>query len=456
MGGDGHFTTDFTKIRGGSFLEADGGYLVINALDAFTEAGVWKIMKRTLVNSKLEIQGIDSFFGLVVSHLKPEPIDIDVKVIFIGDAQLYQMLYSFEDEFKKIFKIKADFDSEMDLNDSTIKQYSSFIKKICKEEDLLSLDNEAATEVIEFGVRKAGKQTKLYTRFSDIADLIRESHYWANESKSKLIRKKHVEQAINESIERHNLIETKIGDMIKDGTIMIDTKGTRIGQVNGLSVYDMGNYAFGKPTRITAATSVGRKGIINIEREVNLSGSTHDKGVLILSGFLKENFAQDKPLNLDASLCFEQSYSGVDGDSASSTEIYALLSSLSGIPIKQNIAVTGSVNQKGDIQPIGGVNYKIEGFFKTCKAAGLTGDQGVMIPVQNVNDLMLRDEVVDAVKEGKFSVWAVSRIEEGIEILTDTKAGKKDKNGKYPKGTVFYEVDNKLSELAEKSKEFKE
>ena len=453
---DGHWSTDFSKIRAGSFLEADGGFLVINALDAFTEPGVWKMMKRTLVNNKLEIQGLDSFFGLVVSHLKPEPIEIDVKVIFIGDVQLYQMLYNYEDEFRKIFKIKADFDSEMALNDKTITQYTSFIKKICHDEELLCLDNEAAAEVIEFGVRKAGKKGKLYTRFSDIADLIREAHYWAMEKGVKIIDKTFIEKAIKESVERHNLIESKIGEMIKDGTLIIDTTGSRVGQVNGLSVYDMGNYAFGKPTRITASTSVGRKGIINIEREVKLSGSSHDKGVLILSGYLRENFAQDKPLNLDASICFEQSYSGVDGDSASSTEIYALLSSLSGIPLKQNIAVTGSVNQKGDIQPIGGVNYKIEGFFKTCKSKGLTGEQGVMIPEKNINDLMLNKEVIRAVIEGKFNIWAVSRIEEGIEILTSMEAGKKRKDGNYPENSIFYLVDKKLMELAEKSKEYKE
>jgi len=452
----GQWSTDFSKIKGGSVLEADGGYLVVNALDALTEPGVWKMMKRTLVNNKLEIQGIDSFFGLVVSHIKPEPIDIDVKVILIGDSYIYHLLYQFEDEFKKIFKIKADFDSEMDFTDESIRQYSSFIKMITDKEKLMPFDSEAVAEVIEFGLRKSGKKSKLYTRFSDIADLLRESDYWAKENGNKVVQRKDVEKAIFESIERNNLIESKIGEMIEDGTIMIDTEGGRIGQVNGLSIYNLGNYMFGKPTRITASTSVGKKGIINIEREVNLSGSTHDKGVMILTGYLRENFAQDKPLNLDASICFEQSYSGVDGDSASSTEIYALLSSLSGVELKQSIAVTGSVNQKGDIQPIGGVNQKIEGFFKTCKKKGLNGEQGVLIPKKNVKDLMLDKEIVQAVNDGKFNVWAISRVEEGIEILTGMKAGKKDKNGKYPENTLFYLVDKKLTELVEKSKEFKE
>jgi predicted ATP-dependent protease len=308
--------------------------------------------------------------------------------------------------------------------------------------------------VVEFGVRVAGSQKKLSTRFTIIADLIRESSYWASNAGSKVVMHQHVEKALEEWIKRLNLIEDKIQEMIEDGTIMIDSQGKVAGQINGLSVYDMGEYAFGKPTRITARTSMGRAGVINIEREADLSGRTHNKGVLILGGYLRGKYAQDKPLTMSASIAFEQSYSGVEGDSASSTEVYAILSSLSGLPLRQDLAVTGSVNQKGEIQPIGGVNEKIEGFYDVCKAQGLTGTQGVLIPHQNVKDLMLKNEVVEAVKQGKFHIYPIQAIDQGIEVLTGVKAGEKKPDGTYPEGTVNFLVDKQLNQYAENLKSF--
>ncbi|MDZ7378790.1 MAG: AAA family ATPase, partial [candidate division KSB1 bacterium] len=389
MDSRGMWRADFTKIKAGSFLRANGGFLVINALDALVEPGVWQALKRTLRNRQVEIQSFDPFFMFTTSALKPEPIATDVKVIMIGDPWIYQVLYYQDDDFKKIFKVKADFDSVMPRGEPNVLQYASFIRKICEEEKLLHFDREAVAAVVEYGVRLAGRQTKLSTRFNYIADLVREAHYWATQDKAKVVTAKHVDKALEEKIERVSLIEDKIREMIAEGTLIIDTEGSKVGQVNGLSIIDLGDYAFAHPCRITAQTAMGRAGIINIEREAEMSGPTHNKGVLILAGYLRGKFAQDKPLSMSASICFEQNYSGVDGDSASSTEIYALLSSLADLPLRQDIAVTGSVNQKGEIQPIGGVNEKIEGFFRVCKVRGLTGRQGVIIPRRNVQDLAL-------------------------------------------------------------------
>jgi ATP-dependent Lon protease len=364
------------------------------------------------------------------------------------------LLYEYDEDFQKIFKIKADFDFEMDLNDEAIIQYAKFIRKICRDENLRPFEKEAIGKVVEFAVRQAGRRDKITTRFSTIADLIREADYWARVDGSNQVKPSHVQKAIQESFERRKMIEDKIKEMISKGVILVDVTGERVGQVNGLTIYEIGDYRFGRPVRITASVSMGRAGIINIERESNLSGRIHDKGVLILAGYLREKYAQDKPLTLSASICFEQSYSGIDGDSASSTELYALISALSGLPIKQGIAVTGSVNQKGDIQPIGGVNEKIEGFFDVCKAKGLTGEQGVIIPKKNVDDLMLRDDVVEAVKKGLFHIYPVETIDEGIEILTGVKAGKRLKDGKFEPGTVNYLVDKRLREISKGLKKF--
>jgi ATP-dependent Lon protease len=450
----GVWRTDFSRIKAGSLLRANGGYLIFNALDALLEPWVWPALKRTLKNQVIEIQTFDPFYFISTSALKPEPIECSTKVILIGDANIYYILYNMDDDFKKIFKIKADFDSVTDKDSEKIQQYVSFIRKICDEDKLKHFDRTGIAAVVEYGVRIAGRQKKLSTRFHLVADLLREANYWAVKERSDVINEKHVDRAIEKKIHRVNLIEEKIQEMIDDGTIMIDSDGMVLGQVNGLSVYTLGDHTFGKPSRITAKTSMGKAGIINIEREVEMSGPIHNKGVYILTGYLRDRYAQDKPITMSASVCFEQSYSGVEGDSASSTELYALLSSLSGLPLRQDIAVTGSVNQKGEIQPIGGVNEKIEGFFDVCKAKGLTGRQGVMIPHLNISDLMLRKDVVEAVKEGKFRIYSVNSIDQGIEILTGVEAGEKLENGRFKEGTVNDLVDKKLRELGMKIKEF--
>ncbi len=450
----GIWKTDFTKIKSGSFLKANGGYLVLNALDVFIEPGVWVALKRSLKNRSMEIQSFDPFYLFASSALKPEAVEIRVKVVMIGDARLYETAYAVDEDFKKIFKIKAEFDTVMDRKEEALMQYASFIQKVCQEEKLLPFDRSGVGTVIEHGVRLAGRQKKLSAEFHRVTDILREASYWARKSQSEKVTEKHVDQAISEKIYRKKMIEDKIQEMIQDGLIMIDFEGAKVGQVNGLSVFDLGEYAFGRPSRITATTSMGKSGIINIEREAELSGRTHNKGVLILGGYLRGKYAQDKPLTLTASIAFEQSYSGVDGDSASSTEIYAILSSLTGLPLRQDIAVTGSVNQKGEIQPIGGVNQKIEGFFDVCRIKELTGTQGVMIPQQNIGDLMLRKDVVEAVTAGKFHIYPIRHIDEGIEILTGVPAGERLQDGQFPSETVNFLVNKKLSELAMKMKEF--
>jgi lon-related putative ATP-dependent protease len=419
---NGVWRSDFTLIKPGSIVKADGGYLVLNALDALSEPGVWNTLKRILRNRQIEIQPPESGLLGSSSALKPQAIDLDVKVIMIGDSPLYQTLYEYDEDFKKIFKIRADFDTEMQNEEKSITSYLSFIKTLSEREQLSPFEPSALCEVVEYGVRLAGRQNKLSTRFSILADVLREANYWAGREKSARVTGDHVRKAIDERIERVGLLEEKIQEMIDTGSIMIDTEGKVTGQVNGLSVYQTGEHEFGKPARITAKTAMGRSGIINIEREASMSGPSHNKGVLILGGYLRGKYAQKHPLELSASLAFEQSYSGVDGDSASSSEVYALLSSLSGIPIDQGLAVTGSVNQHGEIQPIGGVNLKIEGFFDCCRTRGLNGKQGVIIPHQNVADLMLRHDVTEAVRKGLFHVHAIRSIDEGIAILTGVPA----------------------------------
>lgn len=444
----GAWQTDFTKIKTGSFLKANGGYLVINALDALIEPGVWITLKRTLRHQIFEIQNYLSLYLIATTRLKPQPIKCDVKVVMIGDAAIYNLLYFMDEDFKKIFKIKAEFDSEMTKDGKAIQDYASFIKKICEDDKLFPFDKEGMVAVIEYATRIAGRQRKVSTRFHILADVIREASYWAKMDGKTAVSREHVEKAVEERFERVSLIEDKIQELIEEGTILIDTEGKVVGQVNGLSVYDMGQFSFGKPTRITAKTSVGRAGVINIEREADLSGRTHNKGVLILGGYLRGKYAQDKPFSLSASLAFEQSYSGIDGDSASSTEVYAILSSLSKLPLRQDIAVTGSINQKGEIQPIGGVNEKIEGFYDVCRAKSLTGTQGVIIPHQNVQNLMLRSDVVEAVSQGKFHIYPIKTIDEGIEILTGVEAGNLKEAGVFDEGTVNYLVDQELQRLA--------
>ena len=450
----GVWRTDFSKIRAGSFVKANGGYLVLNMLDAIVEPGVWPALKRTLKTKKMEIQTYDPFYLFTTTSMKPEPIDLETKVVMISDPYLYYMARYYDEDIEKIFKVRADFDSSMDKDDTSIRQLAEFIKAKTDEDQLNPFDKTAVAALVEHAVRMTGRQEKLSTSFPALTDLLREAHYWAAQDKSSVIKEAHVDQAIEARIFRSNMVEGHIQEMIDRGTLMIDTDGEVVGQVNGLAVYSMGDYMFGKPSRITASTSMGRAGVINIEREADLSGNTHNKGVLILGGYLRKKYAQDKPLTMSASIAFEQSYGGVDGDSASSTEIYALLSSLSGVPIKQYVAVTGSVNQRGEVQAIGGVNAKIEGFYDCCKKTKLTGKQGVMIPESNVKDLMLRKDVVDAIKKDKFHVYAVKTIDEGIEILTDKTAGELKPDGTYPKGTINALVNDKLRELAEGLKKF--
>jgi len=444
----GGWNSDFMDLRGGSMLRADGGFLVMYALDALTETGVWRTLKRTLNHGKLEIQPVDVFFPFASAVLKPEPIDVHTKIILIGDRDLYELLYDFEDDFKKIFKVRVEFDEEMKWSDEVVRQYGGRLRKLVDEERLLHFDRTAVAAILEYGVRQAGRRGKITTRFFDLADLARESSYAARHNGHGVVSAEDVTQALEAKIERHNLLETKIREMIEQKVIFIDTDGARVGQVNGLSVLEIGGYAFGKPVRITASVALGKVGIINIERESNLSGRFHDKGIQIISGFLRQTFSQDKPLSLAASLCFEQSYSGVDGDSASSTEVYALLSALSGCAIRQDLAVTGSVNQQGDVQPIGGVNQKIEGFYDVCRIKGLTGKQGVLIPSQNVEDLMLRDDVIEAVANGRFHIYPVSTIQQGIEILTSVCGGTRKSSGRFEAETVFGKADERLHQMA--------
>lgn len=451
---NGHWTTDFMKISGGSLLKADGGYLVVNLLDAVTEPGVWKTLKRTLRIRQLEIESFDSLYFFMTSAMKPEPVDVDVKIVAIGDNDLYYLLYAWDDDFKKIFKVKADFDYVMEKNKNYISKYSSFVHKIVTDEGLMHFNAKGISAVVEEGVRMSGSQKKLTARFSVIADIVREASFHAGKSKSKLVTEKHVRKALEARRFRSNLIEEKLGEMIKDERILVSTKGKAVGQINGLGVYQLGNYAFGKPSRITCEVSMGRAGVINIEREAKMSGKIHDKGIFILSGFFRGRFAHNKPLTLSASICFEQSYGGIDGDSASAAEICALMSELSGVPIKQFIAVTGSVNQRGEIQPIGGANEKVEGFFRTCKDRRFSGVQGVLIPAQNVDDLMLDQDVIDACKAGRFHVYSASTIDEYIEILTGVPAGKQNADGSWPTGTVNYKADKRLHELAVNLKDF--
>ncbi|MFO7984701.1 MAG: AAA family ATPase [Desulfatiglandaceae bacterium] len=450
----GVWRTDFSKIKAGSLLKANGGYLVFNLLDAVVEPGVWQALKRALKSEQLEIQTYDPFYLFTTSGLKPEPIDLKVKVVVISDPYLYHLLLHFDEDFKKIFKVRADFGDTMDKTEQSIQQVAQFIKLKTDDENLKPFDRTAASALVEQAVRMAGRQEKISTSFLEITDLIREADYFAGTENEKTVKDTHVKQAIDSKIYRSNRVEEQIQEMIDRGTLMIDTQGEQVGQVNGLAVYSLGDYSFGKPSRITASTSMGRGGIINIEREADLSGNTHNKGVLILAGYLRKKYAQNKPLTMSASIAFEQSYGAVDGDSASSTEVYALLSSLSEVPLKQNVAVTGSINQNGEIQAIGGLNEKIEGFFHCCRMMGPRDDQGVMIPHSNIKDLMLKHEVVEAVKKGKFHIYPVKTIDEGIEILTGKKAGNRKADGAYTKGSINYWVDEKLKSLAEGLKNF--
>ena len=388
---------------------------------------------------------------MVMISLKPEPIPLDLKVIIIGEENIYQSLLAMDNDFRKLFKIKVEFEDHATITSENINKLARFIAGYCMQEELPPLTKEAVAKVVEYASKVADNQKKLSTRFNDLAQIIGEAATWARIGRSKLVTAEYVDKALKERVNRVKKYDSRYMEMIKENTLLIDTDGFVTGQINGLTVMNIGEYSFGKPIKITANTYTGKSGIINIEREVELSGSSHSKGVLILTGYLGQMFAQDIPLSLTASVCFEQLYNGVDGDSASSTELYAILSSLSGIPINQAISVTGSVNQKGEIQPIGGVNDKIEGFFQICKMRGLNGTHGVIIPKQNVHNLNLSDEVIEAVKNGDFHIYAISNIEEGIELLTGVPAGKKDANGHFPAGSINYLAYEKLKKYAQVS-----
>ena len=445
----GVWRTDFTRIKAGSLVRANGGFLVLNLIDTLIEPGVWTALKRTLKNNQVDIQAYDPFYMVSTSAMKPEPITVKVKVLIIGDADLFYRLYYYDEDFPKIFKIRADFDTEMELQPEALLNYGRFVRKICGEEGLLPFDREAMAAVAEYGVELTEDQSKISTQFSLIADMIREASFWARQDGAGQVTRAHVARAIEEKIYRSRLIEDKMKEMIRDGHIIIETDGQRVGQVNGLSVYQIGEYSFGLPSRITAQVGIGQSGIISIEREADLSGKTHTKGVAIIAGYFRGQYASHTPLNMSVSITFEQNYGYVEGDSASSTEIYAILSALSELPLRQDIAVTGSVDQWGHIQPIGGVNEKIHGFFDVCKIKGFTGRQGVIIPRKNLKNLMLRPEVVEAVEKGEFHIYAIDTIDEGIEILTGVKAGVRNKKGNFPRNSVHWCVERRLKELDE-------
>ncbi len=445
----GTMTTDLTMIKGGLLHQANGGYLILQAKDVINNIQSWEALKRVLKTKKINIGNMKEQSGLVaVSSLKPEPIPVEVKVILVGSEGLYQALYEYDEDFSKLFKIKVDFDDEMERTQDNTMKLAQFISSFCRRENMPHFDRSGVAKVVEYSSRLIENQNKLSTKFNDIADILCESCAWAEIDEKKIVTAEHVKKAIEEKNYRSNKYDKKLLEMLEEGTIMIDTQGEVTGQINGLSILDMGDYAFGKPSRITATTYMGERGIVNIEREVEMSGTSHTKGVLILSGYIGQKYAQEIPLSLSASLCFEQLYSGVDGDSASSAELYSILSSLADAPIKQGIAVTGSVNQRGEIQPIGGATNKIEGFFELCKLRGLDGKQGVIIPHQNIKNLMLGEEVIEAVKKHQFHIYAVKTIDEGIQILTGLKAGEKNQNGEYPKGTINYKVYEKLNKFA--------
>jgi len=451
----GAMVTNFTLIQEGSISKANGGYLVVEAIDVLRFPFVWDTLKKVLENGEHRVEDMYQQFGYTSGvGLKPQPVDIDLKVIFIGPGQIYHLLYNYDPDFKKLFKIKADFDSTVEAKDRSVFEYACTIKTICENEGIHDLDKSGIARIMEYSARLAGDQEKLSVHFGNISQTLIEADHWATVDGSNLVKSEHIEKALQKKILRSNMVEDKIQEMITKGTFMIDTNGSVIGQINGLAVYNMGDYAFGKPSRITCETFMGNEGIVNIDRRVKLSGNIHDKGVLILSGFLGRKFAQNKPLSLSASIVFEQSYEMIDGDSASAAELITLLSSLAEIPIKQNFAITGSVNQKGMIQPIGGVNEKIEGFFDICIAKGLTGDQGVVIPHQNVKNLMLKKEIIESIKNKKFHIYPIKTIDDGIEILTGINSGKRAANGKFKKGTFNELVDTKLRELAINQKQF--
>lgn len=439
----GRLVTNFTRVQGGSLLRAHGGCIVLNVVDVLSEPLVWRALKRCLKSGQLEIETYDPLALLATTTLKPEPMRLSTRVVLVGPAEFFQLLYFLDDEFRDVFKVRADFGLEADAAAARA-QFVSQVAQIARAEELPPFRCDAVARLIEYGARMVGDRRKLPSQMSKTADVMREAAFWARQDGATEVGSIHVVQAIEQRIFRLNRVEEKVRELIRDGLLLLDLDGRKVGQVNGLAVLNVGGHDFGRPSRVTAAVSMGNQGIINIEREAQLSGRTHDKGVLILTGYLRRTYAQDFPLSLTASICFEQSYSGIDGDSASATELFAILSALSGLPLRQDLAVTGSVNQWGEIQPIGGVNEKVEGFFATCKAAGLTGSQGVVLPARNVQELMLRAEVVEAIRNGQFHLYPIRTVDEGIEVLTGVRAGSLEEPA-----TVHGLVAQRLRALAE-------
>jgi lon-related putative ATP-dependent protease len=444
----GVLTTDFTKIKPGSLHLANGGYLIFQIKEILSDPVSWEMIKRALKTNEINIESFNKLMGLAVtSSLKPEPIPLDIKIIIVGDELTYGLLYQYDEDFRKLFKVMCAFDNEMVRDKKNVQLMAQFIASHCEQNNLRHFHSSAVGKVVEFSSRMVEHQDKLSTRFNKIVEILYEADFWAQEDNANIVTAKHVQMAIDKKIYRSNRYEEKLYDMFLEDSILLDVHGEKVGQINGLAVLGTGEYSFGKPSRITASVYCGNDKVINIERESKQSGNIHDKGVLILSGYLGEKYAMKRPLGLTIGIGFEQSYSIIDGDSASSAELYAILSSMADVPIKQYIAVTGSVNQKGEIQPIGGVNEKIEGFYEICKLKGLNGKQGVIIPKQNIKNLMLKEEVIDAVKNGKFHIYAIEHVEEGIEILMGLKAGKLNEFGEYEEGSLNHRIMERLNSM---------
>ncbi|MBI5420179.1 MAG: AAA family ATPase [Deltaproteobacteria bacterium] len=442
--------TDFSMIKAGSLHKANGGFLVLNALDLLRNLFSYDALKRAIRNGEVKIEDVwEQYRLLTTATMKPEAIPLDVKVILIGNPEIYYLLYNLDEEYRELFKVKADFDNRMQRTEENVLKYAAFIAAKARGERLLPFDPSGVGKVVEYGSRMAEHQEKLSSKFSEIANLIRESHYWARKDCAGVVSDVHVERALDEKVYRHSMIEDRLRELMAEGTLIVETSGEKAGQVNGLAVLELGDYSFGKPSRITTAVYAGKGGVVNIERETKLSGKIHEKAILILSNYLGRKYAERRPISLTASITFEQLYGMIEGDSATCAELYSLLSAISGIPIRQNIAVTGSMDQNGNVQPIGGVNEKIEGFFDLCRLRGFEGTPGVVIPLRNVRNLMLKKSVLDAVRDGKFRVYAIDHVEEGIEVLMGIPAGERGPDGAWPEGTLSRIVEDRLTALRE-------